>query len=139
MARFRLLSGSLPRYLITGAGMSALDFGLFMLCSAAFGAPPALANTISTIITVVTSYQLNRRFVFRGGQGGFMRFLSFAGVTLFTGLIVQTGIVLLLTALLSTTLPALPEYLVHGAAKVVAMAVGALCNYFCYKIILTRK
>ncbi|MHA3724898.1 GtrA family protein [Leucobacter sp. HY1910] len=133
------LGGSFFRYLLVGGGMSALDLGLFSLFAVAFGVPEIPSNVASTIITVLVSYQLNRRFVFQGARSGWQAFFSFAGLTLVTGLLVQSFIVWGVISLGVAVAPGLPHGVLAPAAKVVAMGVGALCNYFGYRFILEPR
>lgn len=149
----QIFKGSFSRYLVVGAGTSLLDFCLFTLLSVGVHINVVVANICSTIITVCVSYFINQRFVFRSQRSSWKTFFSFAGWTLFTGLVVQTiiiwGLVHLGASLndLACT-PANPESpwchcfnpdLVKPLAKICAMGTGALANYFGYRFLFTAK
>ncbi|CRH92259.1 GtrA-like protein [Chlamydia trachomatis] len=134
----RLTSYSLPRYLVTGGMMSVLDWGLFTGLCVGFVFPAVLANICSTIITICVSYFLNQRFVFKARKASWQSFFSFSGLTLFTGLVLQSLVILGVLQFLA---------LFHGhpfssyaalGAKIVAMGVGATCNYLGYKYLFRK-
>ncbi|MDU6681377.1 MAG: GtrA family protein [Varibaculum cambriense] len=135
----RFTSHSLPRYLVTGGAMSLLDWGLFTTFSVALSFPAVLANICSTVITICVSYFLNQRFVFKAKKASWRSFFSFSGLTLFTGLVLQSlvilGVLKLLVVFQSEPLPAFAA----PGAKIIAMGVGATCNYLGYKYLFTRN
>lgn len=134
----RFTSHSLPGYLVTGGVMSALDWGLFTTFSVVLSFPAVLANICSTIITICVSYFLNRRFVFHAKKASWQSFFSFSGLTLFTGLVLQSLVILGVLTLLTTSQgQPLPAFTAPGA-KIVAMAVGATCNYQGYKYLFRK-
>lgn len=59
------LKTQLVRFVVTGAGSGALDFGLTYLLQAAVGLDPWLAKTIGFIVGTTTAYLINRRWTFR--------------------------------------------------------------------------
>lgn len=134
----RLTSHSLPRYLVTGGAMSLLDWGLFTTFSVALSFPAVLANICSTIITIFVSYFLNQRFVFKARKASWCSFFSFSGLTLFTGLVLQSLVILGVLQFL-TLFQGYPfsSYAAPGA-KIVAMGVGATCNYLGYKYLFKK-
>lgn len=135
----RFTAHSLPRYLVTGGAMSLLDWGLFTTFSVALSFPAVLANICSTIITICVSYFLNQRFVFQAKKASWQSFFSFSGLTLFTGLVLQSLVILgVLQLLVLFQGHPLPSYAAPGA-KIVAMAVGATCNYLGYKYLFKKK
>lgn len=139
MPRFDLqefLRGSFPRYLLVGVGMSLLDLALFSVFAVLFGLHEVPANVISTVVTVLVSYQLNRRFVFTDARSGWRAFFAFAGVTLVTGMIIQSAVIWGVVALGSGLAPGVTPEVLLPAAKIIAMGFGALCNYFGYRFIL---
>lgn len=135
----RFTSHSLPRYLVTGGAMSLLDWGLFTTFSVALFFPAVLANVCSTIITICVSYFLNQRFVFQAKKTSWQSFFSFSGLTLFTGLVLQSLVILGMLTLLATFQdPPLPAFAAPGA-KIIAMGIGATCNYLGYKYLFTKN
>lgn len=129
---------SLSRYLIVGVGTSLLDFTLFNVLSVLIGVPAILSNAISTIVTVCVSYFINRAFVFRAERPTWSSFFSFAGLTLFTGLVLQSAIIAGVLALLGAFAPSLGPGLTHPIAKTLSMGLGAACNYLGYRWIFSR-
>ena len=90
----RLLeAGSFYRYLLVGVGTSLLDFTLFSLLSVGFDLPVIPSNITSTVITVCVSYWINQHFVFQAKGFSWASFFSFAGLTLFTGMVLQSAII----------------------------------------------
>jgi putative flippase GtrA len=74
------------RYLVVGGLNTAFSFGLFtvaLLLLHAAGVPGdyAIAITFSWIVSNLTSFLLQRRFVFRGTGNPFREFVKFTSVT----------------------------------------------------------
>ncbi|WP_288292527.1 GtrA family protein [uncultured Varibaculum sp.] len=134
----RFTSHALPRYLVTGGAMSLLDWGLFTTFCVALSFPAVLANICSTVITICVSYFLNQRFVFKAKRASWKSFFSFSGLTLFTGLVLQSLVILgVLKFLVIFQGDPLPAFAAPGA-KIIAMAIGATCNYLGYKYLFTK-
>lgn len=134
----RFTSHSLPRYLVTGGAMSLLDWGLFTGLCVVLSFPAVLANICSTIITIFVSYFLNQRFVFKARKASWQSFFSFSGLTLFTGLVLQSLVILgVLQFLALFQGHPFSSYAAPGA-KIVAMGVGATCNYLGYKYLFRK-
>lgn len=125
--------GSLWRYLIVGILMSLLDLVLFTTFSVLFGWHEVLSNVISTLVTVCVSFLINRTFVFRAGRPSLRSFFSFAGVTLASGLVLQSFVIWGLVQVASTVVPAAGDAVLLPAAKISAMALGAMANYLGYR------
>lgn len=128
-----LHGSSLWRYLVVGVGTSLLDFSLFTLLSVPLGWHTVVSNVISTIVTVCVSYLINQTFVFKSSGPTWASFFSFAGLTLVTGLVLQSAIVWTLVEVATAVAGALGQGLIRPSAKVVAMVVGATCNYLGYR------
>ncbi len=136
----RLLeAGSFYRYLLVGVGTSLLDFSLFSLLSVGFDLPIIPSNIASTIITVCVSYLINQRFVFQTKRSSWASFFSFAGLTLFTGMVLQTAIIWAIVNGLPALGVTVSASLLKPAAKIIAMGTGAVCNYLGYRFIFTHK
>lgn len=118
--------------------MSFLDFCLFNVFALVAGWNEVYANILSTILSVCISYFLNKKFVFAAQRYSFSSFISFAGLTLATGLILQSSIIWCLLAV-ATNLSSFSEYwLFVPLAKIVAMGTGAIVNYLGYKLIFSK-
>lgn len=127
------------RYLITGCGTSLLDLLLFSLFALLLRAPEVLANIASTVITVCVSYLINRVFVFYAETATWRTFFSFAGITLATGLVLQSAIIWGLVRIVEAIALPFSELLALPLIKMCAMLVGAICNYLGYRLIFQGK
>ena len=134
----KIASHSLPKYLVTGGAMSALDWGLFTSLSVGLKTPPLLANICSTVLTICVSYFLNQRFVFKASRPTLKSFFSFSGLTLFTGLVLQSIVIYCSLHLCSFYYDPLPTWSAP-VAKILAMAVGATCNYLGYRYLFKKS
>lgn len=127
------------RYLLTGVSTSLLDLALFSLLAVVVAVPEVLANVASTLVTVCISYLINQTFVFNAEKRTWGTFFSFIGHTLFTGLVLQSAVIWALAAGVNVWLPGANQALVLPGIKLIAMLVGAVCNYLEYRLIFTRK
>lgn len=124
---------SVDRYVLVGLLNTALDLALFTLLAVGVGLAAVLANALSTVCVMTLSFFLNRAWVFRSGSSGVGTFVGFVAVTLFTGLLVQSAVIVAVIALAEAFTPALPTALVTPAAKVVAMGAGMVVNFLGYR------
>lgn len=141
MKIFQLLrdGGSFPRYLLVGITTSLLDLALFSTLSVVLGVPAVPSNIVSTLVTICVSYVINQRFVFKGSSHSWRGFFSFAGLTLFTGLVLQSVAIWGVLGISRWLLPGLVDEVVLPAAKIVAMGIGAIANYLGYRFIFRRS
>ncbi len=126
-------SRSFDRYFLVGLFNTGLDLALFTLLAVGVGLAAVLSNTISTVVVMTISFFINRRWVFRSQSSGVAVYLRFAGVTLFTGLLVQSAVILGVLFAAEVLVPALSTDLVTPAAKVVAMGTGMVVNFLGYR------
>lgn len=126
-------SRSLDRYVLVGLFNSALDVALFSLLTLAVGLLPVVSNVISTVVVMTVSFFINRWWVFRSSAKGLDAFVRFAAVTLLTGWVVQSAVIVAFLAAADWLVPALAAELVTPAAKVVAMGVGMVVNFLGYR------
>lgn len=95
-------------YLLCGLLVTGLSFGLYFF-SAWLGMGVAAANTVSTVISVVVAYLLNKVFVFRSESWDitvvFRELLAFCGGRVVTFLM-ETGLLVLSVEIMG--LPNLP-------------------------------
>ncbi|QWW20292.1 GtrA family protein [Schaalia sp. 19OD2882] len=134
-----LHGSSVWRYLFVGVGTSLLDLALFTVGAVLVGIHPVPANVISTVITVCVSYFVNQSFVFGAARRSWGDFFSFAGLTLFTGTVLQSGVIWVVIGAADLFLPGLGRQVVSPAAKVLSMGVGALCNYLGYRWVFRAR
>lgn len=129
----RLGSRSVDRYVLVGLFNTGLDLALFTFLAVGMGLAAVLSNTVSTVCVMTVSFFLNRAWVFRSESSGVGTYLRFAGVTLFTGLLVQSAVIVAVLVLAEALVPALAVELVTPAAKVVAMGTGMVVNFVGYR------
>jgi len=128
-----LLENSARRYLVVGLANTALDLLLFTLMAVVVGVPAVLANVISTVVVMTVSFFVNRAWVFRAESAGIKAYVGFVSVTLFSGLVLQSLVILGVIAAAHGLVPDLPDEVVKPGAKVVAMAVGMVSNFLGYR------
>jgi len=131
LARF-LRSKEFWKYVLVGGFNTLLDLGLFSLFSIGFGIMPVVANIMSTCVVMCVSYVLNRRFVFQSDASVARSSVQFVAVTLFSGWVVQSGVIWAVTHLLAWWVSSDRQDLWAVLAKVCAMGVGMVSNYIGY-------
>lgn len=132
-------SRSVDRYVLVGLFNTALDFLLFSFLALVVALAPLVANAVSTLVVMTISFFINRAWVFRSTERGLSAYLRFAGVTLFTGLLVQSAVIVGVLALSDAVVPALAEEITKPGAKLTAMAVGMVVNFLGYRWLFTRR
>jgi putative flippase GtrA len=121
------------RYLLVGTFNTLLDLGLFTLFAVIIDIHPLAANILSTSITLCVSYLLNRVFVFRTERSVRRTAIQFVSVTLISGLVVQSAVIWAVLGLTPVLVPGLNADVVATFAKIIAMGVGMISNYFGYR------
>lgn len=87
----RRLLGRIARYGVAGVLATLIYAGVVLLLVEAMGLTPVPAAAIATVVVIVTSYVVNRAWVFdtaRSHRSAFTRFViaSLLGITINTGL-----------------------------------------------------
>lgn len=122
---------------IIGLFNTGLDFALLLGLTLYVGLPKELANIISTFITFLISFALNRRFTFPKTSGNVWRQLVlFTIVTLF-GLWVLQGIIIMFGTPPLIALGLSPAIALI-VSKLAATAVSLVWNYVLYSRIVFR-
>lgn len=129
----------LLRYGVVGGFNTLLDLGLFTLFSVGLHITPLLANVMSTSIVLCVSYVLNRIVVFRSSKPVRSTVVHFVTITLFSGLIVQSGVIWVVIHVGSLAAPHLSHAILAPLAKVFAMGAGMISNYLGYRWIFHRR
>ncbi|GAA4814334.1 GtrA family protein [Nocardioides caeni] len=135
----RIGSRSFDRYVLVGLANTALDLLIFSFLSLVVDLPVVAANAISTVVVMTISFFVNRAWVFRSDAGGLGAYVRFAGVTLFTGLLVQSLVIVSVLAACDAVVPSLAEEIAEPGAKLTAMAVGMVVNYLGYRWVFARS
>ena len=127
------------RYLLTGGLISLIDFSGYSLATIAFGVNEVIANVVSTTVAMSVSFFINSTFVFRSSKRTVSSFITFVGFTAFTGFGLQSLVIVACVSLGNLVVgPGLRDAVVL-AAKIIAMAVGAVANFLGYRFLFTRK
>lgn len=129
----------LLRYGLVGGFNTLLDLGLFTLFSVGLHITPLLANVMSTSIVLCVSYVLNRIVVFRSTKPVRATVVHFVTITLFSGLIVQSGVIWVVIHVGTLAAPHLSHAILAPLAKVCAMGAGMISNYLGYRWIFHRR
>lgn len=131
--------GSFPRYLVVGVFTSLLDFSVFTILAVPVGVSPVVSNVVSTAVTICVSYIINRRWVFRAQRATWASFFSFASVSLITGMLIQSAVIWMVVHAGTTFATGLDPAMIKTGAKIIAMGVGAMCNYLGYRTVFRRS
>lgn len=130
------------KYAATGAMNSATDLGILnffsMLFSAFSGPPIVLFNSVSFLVAVTNSYFWNNLWAFKkeGARLKFSEYLKFLGVTV-GGLVLNNVIVYIVTTTVGAP-ASVSEALWENAAKLFAVPVAVLWNFFGYKLLVFK-
>ncbi len=125
--------GAFLRYLLVGGFNTLLDLGLFTIFAVVAGLHPLVSNIFSTSITLCVSYLLNRAFVFRTKRSVQGTVVQFVGITLISGLVIQSAVIWSVVALRGEIVPGFSSDLIALSAKICAMGVGMVFNYLGYR------
>ncbi|MBX3064110.1 MAG: GtrA family protein [Anaerolineae bacterium] len=116
-------------FVTVGLTGTLVDFGVLILLKELLGVPLLIANVLSYTAGIVNNFVLNRLWTFPEARGKrlWTQFGQFAAVSAI-GLLINTGIVLLLTAPLSALFS--QAQMGYLAAKLVATVVVLVWNFF---------
>ena len=122
------------KFAIVGGFNTILDF-IILFGLTAIGFNSVIANIFSTGITFVSSFMLNKRFTFKSENRTkrelIREMILFTIVTLFGLWVIQSGIIYLVSALLSNFIS--QENIVLFLAKVIATGFSLIWNFVLYK------
>ncbi|MDR0957542.1 MAG: GtrA family protein [Candidatus Nomurabacteria bacterium] len=139
MARLpkNLMSDSRVRFVLVGGFNTALDFGI-MNALMMIGLPQLVANTISTGISMVSSFLLNKKWTFRAKGKNYKREVALFFIFTIIGIwIIQNGVIWLLGNIVPTF--GLPDWIYRNALKLIASVPSLIWNYVTYRKIVFRK
>lgn len=131
--------GQVLRYVVVGVFTSLLDLSIFSALAVLLHVAPTLANVVSTVITICVSYLINSSFVFQARKLSWASFFSFAGLTLFTGLVIQSLVIWAVSSIAFSLAGQSMRHVILPGSKVAAMAIGAVCNYLGYRFIFKKS
>lgn len=126
------------RFAVVGGANTALDFGLLLLFTNLFGIPSIIANYISTSISLIFSFFVNKSFTFKSKSGNAKRqFLLFIIVTIIGLWVLQPLIIWALETLLRPL--GWDQNLVLITAKLIATLASLTWNYIFYSRLVFKK
>jgi putative flippase GtrA len=124
------------RFMAVGGANTVIDFGLLFLLKA-FGLPTITANLISTTTAFCFSFFANKKYTFKTTDTDVKReVILFIAVTLFGLWVLQTIVIKILTAFISTHLSSNEALLV---AKLAATVVSLIWNYILYSRVVFKQ
>jgi putative flippase GtrA len=120
------------RFGFVGIINTAVDFIVLNVLVGLFGVPLVASNIVSTTAAMLTSFELNKKVVFAGGEGNARsQLLRFLVVTLSAIWIVQSTVIFVAYTILSSV-TYLPEPVILNLAKLAGISAGLVWNYIGY-------
>lgn len=125
------------RFALVGGFNTALDF-IILFSLVAFGLDKIPANYVSTTVTMVISFFINKEFTFKSKDKTSVRkFVTFIAVTAFGLWVIQPIVILFVSWLLAGTGWAAP--IILFIAKLAATVASLVWNYLFYSRIVFKK
>ena len=127
------------KFATIGAFNTALDFAILFSLKA-LGINVAFSNIVSTGITFILSFILNKKITFNSTnktkQENIKEFLSFTIITLFGLWVIQTLVIYIITSILSNILI---SNITLFIAKIIATIFSLIWNFVLYKKVVFKK
>lgn len=127
------------KFATIGAFNTALDFAILFSLKA-LGINIAFSNIVSTGITFILSFILNKKITFNSTnktkQESIKEFLSFTIITLFGLWVIQTLVIYIITSILSNILI---SNITLFIAKIIATIFSLIWNFVLYKKVVFKK
>jgi putative flippase GtrA len=126
------------KFIVVGGANTAIDFGVLFTLKM-LGLPAIPANVISTSCAFIFSFFANKKYTFKGHETTNLKreIFLFVIITLFGLWGLQTGVIWIVTALISGF--SLPGYAVLFIAKILATSVSLTWNYIMYSRIVFKN
>lgn len=127
------------KFATIGAFNTALDFTILFSLKA-LGINVAFSNIVSTGVTFILSFILNKKITFNSTnktkQENIKEFLSFTIITLFGLWVIQTLVIYIITSILSNILI---SNITLFIAKIIATIFSLIWNFVLYKKVVFKK
>lgn len=127
------------KFATIGAFNTALDFAILFSLKA-LGINVAFSNIVSTGVTFIISFILNKKITFNSTnktkQENIKEFLSFTIITLFGLWVIQTLVIYIITSILSNILI---SNITLFIAKIIATIFSLIWNFVLYKKVVFKK
>ena len=125
------------RFIIVGSGNTILDISILLCLTTSFSVSKEVANIISTSVSFLFSFFMNRAYTFRSKSPNIKKqFILFAIVTLFGLWVIQTFIITMLTPLFISM--GMSEHLALLSSKLIATTASLTWNYILYAIVVFK-
>ena len=127
------------KFATIGAFNTALDFAILFSLKA-LGINVAFSNIVSTGVTFILSFILNKKITFNSTnktkQENIKEFLSFTIITLFGLWVIQTLVIYIITSILSNILI---SNITLFIVKIIATIFRLIWNFVLYKKVVFKK
>lgn len=125
------------RFGLVGIANTALDF-IILFVLVGLGLDKIPANYISTSISFVFSFFVNRSFTFKSKGGNVIKqFMIFIAITIIALWVIQPLVILGVSSLLATT--GWASWAILFIAKVIATVASLIWNYIFYSRLVFKK
>lgn len=116
------------RFGLVGVVNTITDFGILNILAGLFGMPLVVSSFISTTAAMLVSFGLNKKAVFRQSGNTKSQIVLFFAVTLTSIWVIQSIVIMIVHPLFA----GLPDEVSRNIAKLIAVCVGLVWNYFFY-------
>jgi putative flippase GtrA len=125
------------RFGLVGIANTALDFSLLFLL-VGLGLDKIPANYISTSISFIFSFFVNKSFTFKSKGGNVIKqFIIFIAITIVALWVIQPLVILGVSSLLAST--GWESWIILFVAKVIATVASLIWNYIFYSRLVFKK
>lgn len=122
-----MVKSRIVRFLIVGAGNSAINFSVLNLSLFIFHRSKIFSIVLATSCAIIFSFVFNRSYVFRDPSDPIKKFIIFSAVAASGTLIIQTGTFIIAVGLLGRT--NLNELATANIANLIASLFVMFWNY----------
>ena len=135
----KLASSQKVRFGLVGVVNTVVDFIVLNVLVSVVGIAIVPANIVSTTVAMLTSFTLNKKAVFQGGDSGGMRqIVLFFAVSLAGIWLVQSSVLALVYHILQPI--GLHAAVLLNVSKVIGICAGLVWNYLWYsRVVFKRK
>lgn len=124
----KLKTGRIIRFVISGGSAAIIEYGTFLLLSLALHTNVLVANSISFLCGLITSFLLNKHWVFGSKNAAHKEFVHYF-ILAIVNLCISTGLVWFMVNI------HIPSFV----AKLIAMVIIAIWNYFIFSRLIFKS
>lgn len=129
MRDYKKLIKETGRYILAGTAAAAVNLATFFICSKVFSINYLISNGLAWLLTVIVSFTLDKKYVFKALHSGRKEMLKFAASRLLS-LFIDQFMIWILVAFAGFD---------SSVAKIVDSAVIVVINYIISKKIFKRN